>query len=694
MATVEIIKEAGTYDKTQITWTPIELIPDIGIAQLEIYYTKTGTNDWLKLVKSSWKDTYSALQQLVNLSLATILINGSEVPADIDPSIHKIRIKRETSYVPYVRFSDGAKLSGRDLNIINTQSKHIIEEEAFRLDVADDNIYKYITALIENYYTKTQIDNFFDSQTLIAAWEIGTDYFVGDVVLHDDPNTESPDIKIWYALQDHKASTSNQPTTVGVGQVFWSLSQNDTILDSLNYIRKLPGIKQENDWNTMYIRSPLAFGLRIVPHGSQVTDVMRIHSPGSGNIAVQVDAQSHLIITEHSRVWAKGRAYFTGNTIVNFLPTTTFIDNPVVSIRGRSGQNTLEIVEGKATSNKSNLLLTATDKVLRLTYNSFVVKNDLTQFIGNFIWFAGNTTENCTGPLDGIVDGEGNLIPTFRGVRFGRNISIGTLPSCNVSFIEKCSIDASTGNLTTAGSITAEEITISGVPSGEYLTTNASGKIIAGVGNPITSRNAVTVANSNTFLSNRDVVYLNNTTGLWTKARANDKKTLAMGVIDSVGGTGGNQTFSVIFSGLVGGYTDLEIGNWYWLSKDIAGEVTSTKPTNVNDLVDAVGIAMSPTSLYVIEGRAHRIPSAGEGGVASGGGSGDVSTDNIWDAKGDIAVATANNQASVLPVGSNGQVLTVDSTTTLGVKWATLSSNFDFGTITEPVEFSLDLGGI
>jgi hypothetical protein len=43
----------------------------------------------------------------------------------------------------------------------------------------------------------------------------------------------------------------------------------------------------------------------------------------------------------------------------------------------------------------------------------------------------------------------------------------------------------------------------------------------------------------------------------------------------------------------------------------------------------------------------------------------------IFDAKGDLIAATAADTASRLAVGSNGQVLTADSTEATGVKWAT-----------------------
>lgn len=53
-------------------------------------------------------------------------------------------------------------------------------------------------------------------------------------------------------------------------------------------------------------------------------------------------------------------------------------------------------------------------------------------------------------------------------------------------------------------------------------------------------------------------------------------------------------------------------------------------------------------------------------------GVGNVAADLIWDAKGDIVVASGSDAADNLPVGTNGQVLIADSTQTLGVRWGSI----------------------
>jgi len=65
-------------------------------------------------------------------------------------------------------------------------------------------------------------------------------------------------------------------------------------------------------------------------------------------------------------------------------------------------------------------------------------------------------------------------------------------------------------------------------------------------------------------------------------------------------------------------------------------------------------------------------------GISGGGTSGDVTITNSMataiDAKGDLIAGTGADAFSRLAVGTNNQVLTADSTTATGLKWATASS--------------------
>lgn len=59
---------------------------------------------------------------------------------------------------------------------------------------------------------------------------------------------------------------------------------------------------------------------------------------------------------------------------------------------------------------------------------------------------------------------------------------------------------------------------------------------------------------------------------------------------------------------------------------------------------------------------------------AIGGGGGNIATDTIWDAKGDLVVGSGANTAAKFVLGTNNQVLMVDTSATYGIKWASLSS--------------------
>lgn len=71
-------------------------------------------------------------------------------------------------------------------------------------------------------------------------------------------------------------------------------------------------------------------------------------------------------------------------------------------------------------------------------------------------------------------------------------------------------------------------------------------------------------------------------------------------------------------------------------------------------------------------------------GISGGGTSGDVTITNTMataiDAKGDLIAGTGADAFSRLAVGTNGQVLTADSTASTGMKWGTATSGLNLST--------------
>lgn len=104
-------------------------------------------------------------------------------------------------------------------------------------------------------------------------------------------------------------------------------------------------------------------------------------------------------------------------------------------------------------------------------------------------------------------------------------------------------------------------------------------------------------------------------------------------------------------------------GNWIGIA---TVAVSSIKKTGSAALVGDVTLTGGANITLTQTGQDISIAASSGGG----GGSGFVATDVIWDAKGDLAAATGADAAVRVPVGSNGTVLTADSSQTAGVTWA------------------------
>ena len=110
------------------------------------------------------------------------------------------------------------------------------------------------------------------------------------------------------------------------------------------------------------------------------------------------------------------------------------------------------------------------------------------------------------------------------------------------------------------------------------------------------------------------------------------------------------------------------------------GDVTgSTTLTIANDAVDIAKLSATGTPDATSFLRGDNTWS-----VPAGGAGGDVGTDAIWDAKGDLAGGIGPNAATRLPLGTDLQVLTVNSAEATGMEWTTLPSGAG-GVATDPV---------
>ncbi|MBL8121735.1 hypothetical protein JNM87_03225 [Candidatus Saccharibacteria bacterium] len=140
-------------------------------------------------------------------------------------------------------------------------------------------------------------------------------------------------------------------------------------------------------------------------------------------------------------------------------------------------------------------------------------------------------------------------------------------------------------------------------------------------------------------------------------------------------GTGIQNANDVFFSGLSNNDV-LRYNGATFKWNNVAMSVSTTDIANDAVTEPKLAVSNSPTSGYVLSWNGSALSWVSQG-------SGSVGTDSIWDTKGDLAVATGSNTAARLAVGTDGTVLTADSSQSSGVRWA--SPGASSGSVTEVV---------
>ena len=155
-----------------------------------------------------------------------------------------------------------------------------------------------------------------------------------------------------------------------------------------------------------------------------------------------------------------------------------------------------------------------------------------------------------------------------------------------------------------------------------------------------------------------------------TTDAANDKITIA-----TAAGSGSGSMTTVKSGGTQIGGTDIVTVDFdsddFTISESPNTEINiSLAPTLISSLTDVTSTDSDYLLLWDATDSTLKKVDAGE---FRGGGSGDITTDDEWDAKGDLIVGTGSDTADRLAVGANNLVLTADSGEATGLKWAAAS---------------------
>lgn len=132
---------------------------------------------------------------------------------------------------------------------------------------------------------------------------------------------------------------------------------------------------------------------------------------------------------------------------------------------------------------------------------------------------------------------------------------------------------------------------------------------------------------------------------------------------------------ATIIALLAGGAYTANAGFFDWLFPQRAQEEVQDLGANVLYPLDGgTGTSTAPSTGDVLVGQSDGTYAPQATSTLGISGGGDVATDAIWDAKGDLAAGTGADTAIRLAVGADGQILTASSTASSGLAWSTPAS--------------------